>query len=226
MFDDLRYSALIVAPHVEDYRLHNSGGGDVRIFGDVEVSRENLLKSCEVIKARLDEAAQGTQSIGIARLKLREDAMAKSHRPREAFTEETCQVIGDLGEAGELLVLVSPPKLDRLSQKVRSLGQRGSAHLTSIESFTLVGIERRFPHRVRSTVSYDIEHYGQAQLKIRVPSFHLFGPIYQEELEQKLLTLAGVEERPYLHLMTLQMMPWLQAVLHLHFHHVVPLLTA
>ena len=199
MFDNLRYSALIIAPHVEDYKLHNSGGGDVRIFGDVEVSRENLLKSCEVIKARLDEAGQGSQSIGIARLKLREDAMAKSHRPREAFTEETCQVIGDLGEAGELLVLVSPPKLDRLLQKVRSLGQRGSAHLTSIESFTLVGTERRFPHRIRSAVSYDIEHYGQAQLKIRVPSFHLFGPLYQEELEQKLLTLAGVEETPYLH---------------------------
>ena len=199
MVDDLRYPSLIVTPHVEDYKQQITGGGDAHIFTDVEASREGLLKACEIIRKRLDGAGQTTQSIGIARLKLREDATAKSHRPREAFTPETCPVIGDFGESGELLVLVSPPNLDRLSQRVLSLGQKGSAHLTSIESFTLVEKEQRFPSHVRSAVSQDIERKGYSQLKIRVLNFHLFGPVFQEELEQKLLALEGVEKKPYLH---------------------------
>lgn len=199
MVDDLHFPALIVSPHIEDYRLQTGRGGNPRLFADVETAREKLLIDCEVIKSRLERAGQGTQSVGIASLKLREDAMAKSHRPREAFTQDTCPVIGDFEEPGELLVLVSSPTLDRLSRKLRSLGQRGSAHLTSIESFTLLDVEKRFPSSIRAAVNHDLETQGHSLLKVRVPNFHLFSPIYQQELEEKLLALEGVEDTPYLH---------------------------
>lgn len=199
MVDDLRYPALIVSPRVDDYKLQTARGGNLRAFTDPEVAREKLLKDCNVIKTRLDKAGQGTQSVGIASLKLREDAMAKSYRPREAFTQDTCPVVGDFEGSGELLVLVSPPLLEQLSRKVRSLGKNGSAHLTSIESFTLLDIDRRFPPSMRAAVNHDLEIHGQSLLKIRVPNFHLFSAIYQEELEQKLHGLEGIEDSPYLH---------------------------
>jgi hypothetical protein len=164
-----RYPALIISARADDYQRRPSGGGNPRTFGDIEESQEKLLQSCDVIKTKLNTI--GSRTIGIARLKLRDDALAKSHRPVETFTNETCPVIGDLDETGELLVLVSPKTLDRLSKKVRSLGQTGLAHLTSIESFTLMERERRFPSRVRSAILDRLQHCGQARLKVRIPSF-------------------------------------------------------
>src|SRR5438445_236191 len=133
MVDDSRYPALIINPHIEDYQRRAAGGGKPRTFADIEQSQEHILYSCDVIKADLNKSGQGSQTIGIARLKLRDDALAKSHRPMETFTDETCPIVGDLDEAGELLVLVSPSRLDRLSKKIRTLAYPGSAHLTSIE---------------------------------------------------------------------------------------------
>ena len=78
-----------------------------------------------------------------------------------------------------------------------ALGPSGSAHLTSIESFALIGLERRFPARTRSAISRHLEYHKQAWLRIRLPRLHLFGQIFQEELEQKLLMLVGNEEKPY-----------------------------
>ncbi len=201
MADDLRYPAFIVTPHPEDYQRRSSGGGQPLTFADMEQSRENMLQSCDVIKADLNKGERGNQIIGLARLKLRGEALAKSHRPVEAFTSETCPVIGDIDEAGELLVLVSPDKLDRLSKKIRSLGQVGSAHLTSIESFSLVEKERRFPLSVQSAVRDRLQHHRQARLKVRIPGFHLLASLFRDELEaQKLLhSYMGVQEGPYLY---------------------------
>lgn len=150
MVDDPRYPIHIVRPSVDDYQRRPSGGGNPRTFGDIKEAQEKLLQFCDVIKTDLNTT--GSLTIGIARLKLRDDALAKSHRPVETFTDETCPVIGDLNETGELLVLVSPNSLDRLSKKIRSLGRNGLAHLTSIESFTLMERERRFPSRVRLAI--------------------------------------------------------------------------
>jgi serine protease AprX len=199
MVDDSRYPALIVSPHVDDYQKRPSGGGIPRTFENIEESQEKLLQSCDVIKTNLNTT--GGKTIGLARLKLRDDALAKSHRPVETFTTETCPVIGNLDEIGELLVLVSPNSLDRLSKKIRSLGRAGLAHLTSIESFALVEREHRFPLRVRSAIIDRLQHRGQARLKVRIPSFHIFASVFREELyEQKLvLTELGMQERPYLH---------------------------
>lgn len=200
--DALRYPVLIVTPHVDDYKKRRAGGGQPRTFGSKEVSQEMLLQSCASIKADLNQLEHRT--IGIARLKLRDEALAKSHRPVEAFTNETCPVIADLEEPGEMLVLVSQKGLDRLSQKIRSLGDTGVAHLTSIESFSLLEKERRFPQRVRSAILERLQETGKARLKIRIPGSHLLAPAFLEELyEQKTalqltLTEMGVEEKLYL----------------------------
>lgn len=202
MADDLRYPALIITPHTDDYqRRVVRGGGNPRVFADIEQSQKNMLRSCDMIKADLNENERGSQTIGLARLKIRNEALAKSYRPVETFTSETCPFIGDLDETGELLVLVSATGLDRLSKKVRTLGQTGAAHLTSVESFSLVEKERRFPSRVQSAVLDKIQRRGQARLKVRIPSLHIFASLFRDELEdQKLkLTKMGVQETPYLH---------------------------
>ncbi len=199
MVDDLRYPALIVMPPNEDYvKRPSGGGGQPQTFADVEETRVKILDACKTMKDHLHEAEQTGQPVGIARLKLRDNAVAKSHRPREAFTQDTCPVIGDLNEIGELAVLVTESKLDRLSRKIRSLDSNGSAHLTSIESFALIGLERRFPTDTQSAISHHLKYHKQAWLRIRLPRLHLFGQIFQEELEQKLLMLVGNEEKPYL----------------------------
>lgn len=200
MADDSRYPTLIITPPNEDYIKRPAfSRGEMKTFADVEETRAWMLDACEVMKKRLyQEAGQTGQPVGIAKLQLRENATAKSYRPRAAFTPDTCPVIGDLDKFGELAVLVTIPRLNDLSHKIRYLGKEGSAQLTSVESFELVERERRFPAHTRSALSRHLEDHGQVWLRVRTPRLHLFGQHFEGALEQRLLTAGGKEKKLYL----------------------------
>src|SRR5438045_3191574 len=105
MVDGLRFPAIIIMHLENDFHKKRAGGGKARIFADIEKTQKEILDSCSAIKADLNKISQSSQKFGIAKLKIRDEALAKSHRPIETFTSETCPVIGDLDDEGELLVL-------------------------------------------------------------------------------------------------------------------------
>jgi len=53
----------------------------------------------------------------VARVNLREDAMAKSHRPNTLFSFKTCPIIGNL-DFGELLISIQPSSLKNLTTQI------------------------------------------------------------------------------------------------------------
>lgn len=193
MSDDLRYQALIVAAHENDRVRRPAGGGKPHEFTNPELAQKEVLQACENIKTRLQE----NNTFALASLKLHAAALAKSHRPQEAFTQDTCPIIGDLDEPGEFLVLVSPPALDQLSKRIHSLGGKGAAHLTSVKSFDLLSVDRCFSLRAQEAVRYALDTHKHARLKLRLLNGQLFTMLDQENLEQRLHQF-GVEEMPYI----------------------------
>jgi serine protease AprX len=139
--------------------------------------------------------------LGLARLTLKPAALAKSHRPAETFNDATCPIIGDGDELGEFLVLVTPERLDRLEAKIQQTqGRRAMAHWTSISSFALTGLDHRLPQRERRVIEQRAAAIGQVRLKIRLPRFELFSPVFQQDFQQHLQAIPGIDASPYLEL--------------------------
>lgn len=198
MADDRRYPALIIQTGDDDHRKRRAGGGSAKAFGNVEEAKRHLVSQFEEIKDRLvRSSAVPSQQVGIAHVKYREDAIAKSHRAVELFIERTCPIIGDHDGPGEPLILVSPTQVDSAIRRVRDLGGRAARHLTSIESIELLGAEQRFPQHDRSEVREALVQEDHALLNIRVPGSHLFSPLYRDEVERRLMEVLGSPSRPY-----------------------------
>ncbi len=198
MSDEIRLPAILIRTTFDDHRKRQPGGGDPKVFGDVEQVRQQLIQQCEEIKDRLWRSYEnGNGNFGIAKLKYKTEAIAKSHRATKYFTDATCPVIGDQGEPGELLILVSPPMLDNLTVRIRQLSGRDANHLTGIASLELRGIERRFPEQEQSLVRSVLDRDGIASLKIRMPSFRLFSEIDRTDLENRLYEIFGQPSKPY-----------------------------
>jgi hypothetical protein len=196
--DSTRRPALLIQVPDDIHRKRTGGGGAPKVFGDVEQARARLIEQCEQIKSRLLHAGTGAASqVGVARLHYGERAIAKSHRVRNVFTEQTCRIIGDGSGPGDLLILVNPPALDRLRQRIETLGERAARHLTGIETLELVSLERRFPPQSRAEIQTQLEREGTATVNVRLPNFQLFSDLDRMELENRLSELFGMTSQPY-----------------------------
>ena len=128
---------LKVVPALEtDFYHPEAGGGPKKIFG--EVSREFRERlSAQVIEIR-DQFAPSFKEFpsvpAVARARVREDAVAKSHRPTTIFTTNTCPIIGAEG-LGDLLVRVTPTGLERLAKRIEiSTSHQAVANLSTLKS--------------------------------------------------------------------------------------------
>jgi hypothetical protein len=125
----------------------------------------------------------------VARVTLREEAIAKSHRPDKLFDFTTCPIIG--GEYfGNLLISIRPGALDKLIQKI----QTGSAQYIRNDVSKITSIS---PFRAQDALgswsadailAYMREH-GQESLKLRL--FDHRDPDASNKLFQHLKNLAA-----------------------------------
>ena len=81
--------------------------------------RETVLSGLDNLAHYFEPAFTQANLPVVARVTLRDDAIAKSHRPNSLFDDKSCPIIG-AEYFGHLLISVRHGALDRLTQKVRS----------------------------------------------------------------------------------------------------------
>lgn len=140
---------------------NRGGGGKTKFFGDVEEARSQLLSQIATVGNALEPIFASRPNVpAVARVGLKADAIAKSHRP-EALLEPACPVIG-AGSAGELFIRVTQGGLDNLARKIESADTKKlRANLTAIDAISAVTVD----DRVRAGVATPA---GNTPLKVRL----------------------------------------------------------
>ena len=111
----------MVIPHESDLRPVPPGGGARKIFATVDAEyRKKLISQLADVQKKFHRAFSLSSSFpAVARIVLKEKTLAKSHRPRQLFSSNTCPIIGGEG-FGELLVSISRERIDRLRRVIGS----------------------------------------------------------------------------------------------------------
>lgn len=198
--------SLIIAPRHEDVRRHPPQTmGKPDFYGGEEAlptTQRLLLDGCEEIRSTL--AASSTLGstplqIGLAQLTLHVPRVAKSHRPVETFNQDSCPVIGDTDGLGKFLVVVTPDGLAQLEQSIQHPATaRAAAHLTSVAAFTSLDARYRLTLPMERAIRGQLQRDGSVRVKVRLPRFELFTPLFQTDLEATFRSMDGIHEAPYL----------------------------
>lgn len=112
----------VVIPQEGDMRRPPAGGGPKKPFAELfnyDECREVMLSNLQDVERLFEPVFTKSNLPAVARVVLRAEAIAKSHRPDTLLTSSTCPIIG--GENfGQILVSVKPRNLQRLVQTVRT----------------------------------------------------------------------------------------------------------
>ncbi len=128
----------VILPH-PDFQVRDQPGGTPRkIFGDVTpVVRGSLgaqLATVQEVYSR--EFAERPLIPAVAKVRLKEDALAKSHRPNRLLTPDSCPVIAG-GTFRELFVRVTPAGLTELRRRIATDDtHEGKANISTIAEFS------------------------------------------------------------------------------------------
>lgn len=103
---------------------------------------------------------------GVAKVTLKEEALAKSHRPIQLFTSRTCPIVGTL-DFGELLVSVTNSGLNELKHRLlTSNGKKVIANISAIEKIEPYSSEDRM-HGLDSEYIATLSQQGE-KLKLKL----------------------------------------------------------
>lgn len=169
MPDELRLPIKVVIPATSDYQKPNTGGGGPRkVFGDVtDGLRLALEDQVAAVASHFAAAFQTAPDLAaVARVTLKSDALAKSHRPTALFNNNTCPIIG--GDAfGELLVSVQPRGLEQLRKKLREDDTKlGAAAISTIERIEPYSGDNA--NRITEAGRAIIRREGRLDMKLRL----------------------------------------------------------
>ncbi len=127
----------VVLPRKDfDYRPDPSTGGSTKQFCDVTPElRKTFVESVDKIENYFASSFEEYPDIPVvAKVALRKEAMAKSHRPKLIFNSNTCPVIG-LDKPGELLISVNKPGLQLLKRELAyGRTKKHIAQISTLES--------------------------------------------------------------------------------------------
>lgn len=110
----------VVFPEQNDHVRPHTGGGKSKIFDEDDFieHRDNIANEVDYLSDHFRESFTKQPDIPcVAKVKLRNDAIAKSHRPTRVLNERTCPIIG-IKDLGELLISVDEGKLEKLKSVV------------------------------------------------------------------------------------------------------------
>lgn len=126
----------IVIPRSEDLYVPKSGGGESKVFGSVTAEvRDNLVQQLSSVESVFATAFNMDPEVpAVAKVVLKKDALAKSHRPEALLTDNTCPIIG-IDQFGELLTRVTPAGLTKLKRRIlQDQTKAGIANISTIEN--------------------------------------------------------------------------------------------
>ncbi len=165
--DKLLLPIKVVIPDRRDYVRPPRGGGKRKIFGTVDqFRRKQLDDQIGEIKEYFSASFRTEPGVpAVARVLLKDNALAKSHRPIRLFDEKTWPIIG-AGNFGELLVSVRPKAMERLSRRFLQPGtEEAEANLSTIESIE--------PYRREDALkAFDFDSIAGSPDKMKFRLFH------------------------------------------------------
>ncbi|KIG14254.1 putative serine protease [Enhygromyxa salina] len=125
-----------------DYFRPGGGGSSPKVFEPVtQAVREGLAKKLQTTARHFENAfSENSQTAAVARIALKDEALAKSHRPVSLLERADCPIVG-IDHLGELLVSVRPatiPKLERaLTGDTTKKGVANISTIRLIEPFSV-----------------------------------------------------------------------------------------
>jgi serine protease AprX len=131
MAESKRLPLKVVPTLDKDFYYPESGGGPKKVFTSVTPEfRQRLSSQVIDIRDHFGKTFREFPKVpAVARVRVREDAVAKSHRPTEVFTAATCPIIGAEG-LGDLHV-----GLENLARKIETNRTKQTvANLSTLES--------------------------------------------------------------------------------------------
>lgn len=120
-----------------DYRDPGTGGGGAKIFQSVTPQlRATLRESLGTARLEIESAFQEYPEIpAVMVMQMREDAIAKSHRPLALIQESEVELIGNAA-LGQLLLATTPPTLDALDYIIASRQTKNiKANISAVSGF-------------------------------------------------------------------------------------------
>lgn len=119
MNGDLRLPIKVVLPQKQDFKKTDAGGGPRKVFGKMTAaSIKAVVDKLQSVNCFFTSAFKKYPGVpAVARVTLKEEAIAKSHRPTGLFNTRTCPIIG-VRNFGELFVSVQPEGLERLMRQI------------------------------------------------------------------------------------------------------------
>lgn len=144
----------------------NPGGGDgPKVFGEVTNElRHTFSDKVEHIKSELHEHFDKFKDVpAVAKVNLKGDALAKSHRPNNLFSTSTCPIIGG-GKSKELFIEVTGNGLDSLQDKILN----GSSKQIVANISTLDDIS---PYEIQENVTEEGNIKDSTYLKVKLFRF-------------------------------------------------------
>lgn len=120
-------------------RKNKGGGGTPKPFRNVDSKyRKGLSNQVAALRDAIIPQIKTTGAVPV-RVKLISKASAKSHRPDNLFSDQSCPIIG-AGKLGELFIKATPKGLSRLDENIKSnkspLMEKELSCIESIEPIT------------------------------------------------------------------------------------------
>lgn len=124
----------VVFPSPGDYESPAGGGGKPTLFGAVtDEIRGRFAGEVLAVGQYFAPSFQRFPDVpAVAKVKLKQDAAAKTHRPSSIFNKDTCPIIGAT-DLGELLISATPAGLGAVVSRIRqSTTQQAEANVSAL----------------------------------------------------------------------------------------------
>jgi hypothetical protein len=116
-------------------KKHGGGGNKIFHLPDFREHQLSLVREIDSLEKKLDGSFKKYPYIpAVLKVDMRDDAIAKSHRPRKLFEDDT-PIIG-LGKIGTLYVSTTEYGLNQLKQKINKPDKEQTANITAIKNIS------------------------------------------------------------------------------------------
>ena len=180
----------VVLPNPDRHVRIQPGGSDRKVFGTVDAGiRNGLAREITIVANSLAVSPQDRASAelpSVAKVRLKPEALAKSHRPTRLLTQETCPVIG-VGAFNELYVRATTRGLRRLREAILSdRSVEGVANISTIDGIQPVSVE----DKLAGIAGPEGELRLERAEKIKIILFDHHDPAIDRAIEQDFVEYA------------------------------------
>lgn len=130
-----RYDIIKLFLRDNDIKKNDGGGGEPKYFVECNQKLRDFIRGriYELMQSFNKDFLMYPDVPAVGKVKLKKNALAKSHRPTKIFNDNTCPIIG-VDRFGELLIKVTRDRLEKLAKVVQEeTSPRAEANLTAIE---------------------------------------------------------------------------------------------